>query len=255
MPLSAAGQIREILRAGLLAGLIAGLAAGAFGLAVGEGALDNAIAVEHAEAHPAPEAHSHGSAGEEELVSRQAQHFGLVLATTLFGLCAGGLIALAFASLRGRTAHRSDWRLALGLVGSVYLAAVLLPFLKYPANPPGVGDPGSIETRTELYLVMVVGGLCALLAAWRIAQSVSPERRGRRLAAGGATFAGLALILVVALPSPEAVPGGYPGAILSDFRLASLGLQLTLWSVLAGSFAWLVSRPARGDRLAHGLRR
>jgi pimeloyl-ACP methyl ester carboxylesterase len=244
VPLSSGSPIRAIVLAGLLAGLIAGLAAGAFGLAVGESKINDAIAVESL-MHEASAADGNAAVEDKPLVSRPTQHLGLVVATTLFGVSVGGLLALAFALLRGRTAHRSDRRLALGLTAAVFVAAVAVPFLKYPANPPGVGSPETIGYRTELYLLMVGGCLVALLAAWRVARLVPVGHRVRRLLAGGATFAGLASILTLRLPEIAEVPAGFPDGLLSDFRLASIGLQLTLWGVLALSFAWLVSRPLR----------
>jgi hypothetical protein len=246
VPLRSDSPIRSIVLAGLVAGLIAGLAAGAFGLTVGESRIDDAIAVESSLDQPA--GHDHAAtaqADDEPLVFRATQHLGLVVATSLYGLAIGGLLALGFASLRGRTAHRSDRRLALGLVGSVFVAAVAVPFLKYPANPPGVGDPGTIGYRTELYIVMVVGCLVALVAAWSVARLVPVRHRILRPLAGAATFAELAAILVLGLPEIAEVPVRFPDGLLSDFRLISLGLQLTLWSVLALTFAALVSRLLR----------
>lgn len=243
MPLSGSSPIRGIVLAGLLAGLIGGLAAGGFGLAVGESKINDAIAVESS-MHEAS-AHGGHAAEDKPLVSRATQHLGLVVATTLFGIAVGGLLALAFALLRGRTAHRSDRRLALGLTAVVFVAVVAVPFLKYPANPPGVGSPGTIGYRTELYVLMVGSCLVALLAAWRVARLVPIDHGVRRLLAGGATFVALASILVLRLPEIAEVPAGFPAGLLSDFRLAAIGLQLTLWSVLALSFAWLVSRRLR----------
>ena len=241
MPLSDGSPVRAIVVAGLLAGLMAGLAAGAFGLAVGESRIDDAIAVESS-LHDAPAADGNAAVEDEPLVSRATQHFGLVAATTLFGVAVGGLLALAFALLRGRTAHRSDRRLALGLTAAVFVAAVAVPFLKYPANPPGVGSPETIGYRTELYLLLVGGCLVALLAAWRVALLVPVRHRWWRMLSGGATFVALVAILVLRLPEIAEVPAEFPDGLLSDFRLASIGLQLTLWGVLALSFAALVSR-------------
>jgi hypothetical protein len=177
-----------------------------------------------------------------------------VLATGLYGLALGGLLALGFAALRGRTAHRSDRRLALGLTAALFVAVAVVPLLKYPANPPGVGDPETIGYRTELYLVMVGGSLAALLAAWRVARLIPAERRSLGNAAAGVTFLALTAVLAVALPGVDEVPSAYSTGLIDDFRLASAGLQLTLWSVLGVSFATLVGRraswsgPARASR-------
>ena len=234
-----ASGIRSIVSAGLLAGLFAGIAAGMLGLAIGESRIDGAIEWEESQ-------HGHGSSHEGgSLVSRPLQHVGLVVATGLYGLSVGGLLAFVFAAVRGRTEHRSDARLALALTAALFLAAVAVPFVKFPANPPGVGDPGSIGYRTELYLVMVAGCLAALLAGWRVARLVPPARRIVRPVAGAATFALLVGLLALALPVVDEVPPGFPADLLAEFRVTSWVVQLTLWCVMGGSFARLVSARPR----------
>jgi hypothetical protein len=244
-------MIRELVIRGLVAGLVAGVCAGAIGLLVGEGQIDRAIAVESSIGASAPAAaageHAHGAgdAGRVE-VARPVQRAGLVVATSLYGLALGGLVGLAFAALRGRTAHRTERRLALALVASLFVAVVAVPLLKYPANPPGVGDPRTIGYRTELYLALVGGSLAALLAAWRGARLIAPRRSRLRLVTGAAGFCALSAILIGALPAVDEVSAAYPTGLLHDLRFDSAVLQLTLWSVLGISFAWLLGgrRPA-----------
>jgi hypothetical protein len=218
--------LRFVLR-GLLAGAVAGACAGTLGLLVGEPVLDRAIGIE-----------DHAGGGDPE-VSRSLQRLGLVLATGLYGVAIGGLVGLVFAAMRGRTAHRDDARLALALTAALFAAAVAVPFLKYPAAPPGVGDPETIGRRTELYLLLVGGSLAALLAAWRVAAALPERRPALRTIVGLVTFCALAGLLAVALPGVDEVPAGYPSGLLDDFRLASGALQLTLWSVLGIGFAVL----------------
>lgn len=241
-------MIRALVIRGLIAGLVAGVCAGALGLAMGETQIDRAIALEATLASPEAK-HVHDGGAE---VSRATQRLGLVLATGLYGLAIGGLVALAFAALRGRTAHRSDRCLAFGLTAALFVAVAVIPLVKYPASPPGVGEPETSGYRTELYLVMVAGSLAALLAAWRLARLVPAHRRGWRTATAVASFATLTAILALALPGIDEVPSAYPGGLLADFRLASAALQLTLWSVLGLSFAILVGRrPRRPSRPSH----
>jgi hypothetical protein len=270
--------IRGFVLRGLLAGLIGGICAGALGLVIGEGQIDRAIEVETAlggstatdavggsaqsaadgnpgdrSREPSPEGgagDSRGGAaagdGSGVEVSRGTQNAGLVVATGIYGLAIGGLVALVFVALRGRTAHRTDARLALGLTAGLFAAVVVIPFLKYPAGPPGVGDPETIGYRTELYLALVAGSLAALLAAWRLATLVPVAHRAWRLAAAIGSFCVLVGLLALALPGVDEVPAAYPADLLTEFRVASAALQVTLWSVLAAGFAILVDRgPSR----------
>jgi len=41
----------------------------------------------------------------------------------------------------------------------------VLPQLKYPANPPAVGDPETIGYRSELYFLMILISIAAAIAA------------------------------------------------------------------------------------------
>jgi putative cobalt transporter subunit CbtA len=205
-------MVAPLVFRGLAAGLGAGLAAGLVAFVFGEPLIADAISLET----------GHGDA----LVSREGQRAGLFLATSLYGLATGGLFALAFATARGRTPARSDARLAAGLAAALFTAVVLVPFLKYPASPPGVSHPESITERTMLYLMLVASSLLALLAASRTARSA-----GR--AAGLAVFAVTVACVLLVLPSAEAAPGSHSEALVTGFRLASLGVQTVMWSSLA----------------------
>ena len=60
-----------------------------------------------------------------------------------------------------------DWRAAIAVAVTGFAGVFLLPFLKYPANPPAVGDPDTIGRRTALYLVAVAWSLLAAWGGWR----------------------------------------------------------------------------------------
>jgi putative cobalt transporter subunit CbtA len=241
-----------ILLRGLLAGLIAGLLAGVFAYTTGESRIDAAIAIEEAAApaEPAADGHDHGDA----LVSREGQKGGLFLATALYGVAMGGLLATAYTVLRRRLRTRSDTRAAFGLAGAALLGVVLVPFGKYPANPPAVGDPATINQRTISWLAIVVIGLVAVWAgvvASRALRAGAPE--WLRATAAVAGFLIVVAIGYVLLPSVDEVPDTFPASLLWDFRLASLGTQVTLWTGLGLAFAALLHRlrPAAPVERAH----
>ncbi|SEG97985.1 Uncharacterized membrane protein, predicted cobalt tansporter CbtA [Nonomuraea solani] len=240
-------MVRTLLVRGLLLGLLAGLIAGGFAFAFGEPHVDSAIALEEAAtpAHAAPaheEAPEHGH-GEEAVVSRPVQKAGLFLATGLYGLAVGGVFALVYAGLRGRVGPRSDGLLALAAAGTAFTAVILVPFLKYPANPPAVGDPGTINGRTLLYVVMVLVGLAATAIAVATARRVTAGPWARWVAAALAF-----LVPVVAawalLPPIDEVPADFPATLLWEFRLASLGTQLVFWTAFGVLFGWVSDRAA-----------
>src|SRR5689334_2008153 len=138
---------RSLLIRGMLAGLVAGLVAFVVARFFGEGSVAQAIAFEGA--HAAEHAAGHG--GEEELVSRGTQAgLGLLTATLVYGVGLGGIFALVFAALSGRLGAFGARTLAGLLALGAFVTVGLVPFLKYPPNPPAVGDGDTIVRRTTL---------------------------------------------------------------------------------------------------------
>ncbi|GAA1565733.1 CbtA family protein [Kribbella sancticallisti] len=238
----------SLLVRGLIVGLFAGLLAGTFAYVMGEPHIDSAIAIEEA----AGAAHTHDANGkavpaepdEEPLVSRDGQRFGLFLATTLYGVALGGIFAVGFALLRRRLRTSSDSYAALGLAAAGFVGIVLVPFVKYPPNPPAVGDPETITQRTVTYLLSLVIGLLAVWAG--VAASRWAARFGDapwiRLGLGAAAFLATVVAAYLILPSINEVPGSFPATLLWQFRFASLGTQATLWLLLGFGYAALVDR-------------
>jgi predicted cobalt transporter CbtA len=229
-----------ILLRGLLAGLIAGLLAGVFAYATGESRIDAAIAIEEATAHAADPA---ADDAHDELVSRPVQKGGLFLATALYGVAMGGLLATGYTLLRRRLRTPSDTRAAYGLAGAALLGIVLVPFLKYPPNPPAVGDPATINQRTISYLSIVVIGLVAVSAG--VVAFRSPRRNAPEWVHAAAAVLGFVAVVAIGyllLPAIDEVPESFPPSLLWNFRLASLGTQATLWTVLGLAFAALLGR-------------
>ena len=234
MPLTA----RSLLVRGLVAGLLAGLLAGLFALFVGEPPVDQAIAIEEAQAAAEPEP------SEESPFSRPAQKAGLFLATGVTGLALGALFALAYALTASYRPVRSPWTRSLALAGDGFLAVVLLPFLRYPANPPAVGDSDTVGARTLGWLAAIVIGLGAVVLAAHLRERVLP--RGRPLADSAwaaVLVAALALVFLVVPANPDQV--SFPSTLLWEFRLTSLATSALLWAALGAAFGLLGERAVR----------
>ncbi len=234
-------MITPYLRRGMAAGLLAGLLAGLFAFFTGEPLLDRAIGLEESTAH----------SSDEEVFSRATQKVGLFFATGLSGVFVGGLFGLMYAYFRGRMAAGSEWTRSVSLTAVIFAGAVLIPFLKYPANPPTVGDPATIGTRTAAYLALVGLSLLAVLAAWHASRYL--RERGVSAPVRQVTV-GLGLIIAVTglfmgLPA-AADPGEFPAGLLWSFRLSSLGTQTVLWASLGAIFGLLGERAEA--RKTHG---
>jgi predicted cobalt transporter CbtA len=80
------------------------------------------------------------------------QKGGEIAAGTILGLSLGSLFGIVFAYSRGSVPGSNNKKKALVIAGIMWFALFLLPALKYPANPPGVGNPETIYYRQSLYL-------------------------------------------------------------------------------------------------------
>ncbi|WP_121012169.1 CbtA family protein [Saccharothrix australiensis] len=242
---------RSVLLRGIGAGGVAGLLAGLVGLVVVEVPIRAALAVEEARAAAEPAGsggHDHG-----ELVGRGAQLVGGVLAAVIVGLAVGALFATAYAGSRRWFAGRPPFSRSVSLAAAVFGAAALLPAVKYPANPPAVGDPATVGYRTVLYLGLIAAGLLvvagASLLASRLGHLSGPVRS--TVVALAVVAAGTLLLLVFPAP-PDAIPADMPSAVLWEFRLASLAETATLWLGLGVVFGLLVDPAVRADKVREG---
>jgi Probable cobalt transporter subunit (CbtA) len=153
-------MVGNLLLRGMLVGVFAGLLAFGFARIFGEPQVDRAIAFEEQMDQ------AKGEAPEPELVSRETQA-GLGLFTGVIVYCAavGGLFSLVFAFVFGRVGRLGARATAALLALGGFVAIVLVPDLKYPANPPSVGNPETIGLRTELFFVMLVISVAARTCA------------------------------------------------------------------------------------------
>ncbi|MDP8973385.1 MAG: CbtA family protein [Actinomycetota bacterium] len=243
-------MIAPYLRRGMAAGLLAGLLAGLFAFIVAEPLLDQAIGMEQRTHQEGQASATHTHEDEGEVFSRSTQKVGLFFATGLSGVLVGGLFGLVFAYFRGRMDSESDWTRSLSLAAALFAGAVLVPFLKYPANPPTVGDPDTIGARTVAYFAIVGLSLLAILAAWYVSKLL--RERGVsapvRQVAVGLGLVTVVIGLLVGLPATTD-PGEFPAGLLWSFRLSSLGTQLVLWAGLAALFGLLCERANRSKLL------
>ena len=244
------GSFKTLLLRGLLAGLIAGLLAATVGYFVGEPQIDAAIAIEEAAAAPVEHgqdtAQAPGNSHEDEeapLVSRSGQKAGQFLALGLAGMAFGALFASAV-NIARRFTNLSGPQLSLTSAVLAWAAIVAVPFFKYPATPPAVGDPESMNERTWLWLAAVVLGLLAIAAAVAVYRALAvPDTL--RLVAGVGAFVVVTTVGYVLLPGVNEVADDFPATLLWHFRVASLAETTTLWASLGLAFAALTEFASR----------
>jgi hypothetical protein len=143
------------------------------------------------------------------------------------------------------------------LAGAAFVAVYLVPFLKYPANPPSVGNPDTIQYRTALYFGMILISVAAMVACLNLGRALLGRiERWHAVLAAGATYIVIVLVAYAVLPSINEVPQAFPAVLLWQFRTVSLGMQAILWTALALLFGELTERSLRAVAMpARPLRR
>jgi hypothetical protein len=227
---------KRIIARGLLAGAIGGVPAFIFARTFVEPVIDRAIAFEEAAAH----GHDHGV----ELFTRGVQaNIGLGFGVLAFSVAMGALFAVAYCVAYGRVGDLSPRLLSMLLAGAMLLSLYVIPFLKYPPNPPAVSLDETIRQRTLLYLLMVVLSAALLVAAVWLGRQLADRFGGwsaTLFAAGGYVLAITVVMLV--MPTIDETPGSFPADDLYEFRLYSLGTQLVMWLTIGVVFASTVAR-------------
>ena len=228
----------SVLLGAVLLGVLAGLLSAAFLSITGEPSIEEAIAIEEANAAKADDhLGATGHESEEPEVSRDVQRgAGLFGAYALTGAAFGAFFGVTFLALRKRIPRL----LTRALVAGTVLAGAITvsPWLKYPPNPPAVGDPATLSERQTLYAAVIVLTLVVLLGAAQLSARLRAAGwvdDQRLLLVAAAVVVPMGVIYALMPPAPDDI--AVPATLLWRFRLASLGGNLLLWVVLSLGFA------------------
>lgn len=239
-----ASSMRTLLLRGMLAGLLAGLCAFVFLKTLGESQVGRAIRVEGRIDD------ANGVTPMPEVISRNIQStLGLATGTTVVGVALGGVFALAFAAAFGRVGSSDPRVAAVVLAACGFVVVHLVAFLKYPANPPSIGQPDTIGRRTALYFLMLAISVLVAVGTLLVERRIAP-----RFGTWNASIvAGIGMVVVLGvlyavLPSVNEVPATFPASTLWRFRIASLGGQFVLWAVIGLVFGALTEAAQRPKR-------
>jgi predicted cobalt transporter CbtA len=233
---------RSVILWAVLVGIVAGLFAATFLRIVAEPVIDDAIAIE--DARIAAEPHH---AADPEQVSRDDQKgAGLFIGWAFLGAAYGLILSITALALRGRWL---DPFRRVAVAGTIIAGAlVAVPWLKYPPNPPAVGDPATAGERQRLWWFVIILGVLVLAGLAHLSSRLrqadwSDARRIAVVAALGVVAFGLIMVLMPG--NPDTIPDEVPAALIWRFRLASLGGNAVLWGLLTVGFGLLCSEAAR----------
>ncbi|MBO1753873.1 CbtA family protein [Allobranchiibius sp. CTAmp26] len=205
-----------------------------------------------------------------DIFSRTIQaNVGIGVGMVFFGVAMGLLFAVTYTICLGRAGGVRARTLALLVAGGGLLSMYVVPFLKYPANPPAIGHEDTIRSRSVLYLTMTLAAVLLLIGAVLLGRWLQ-ARLGTwnaALAAGAAyvVAVGIVMALLPSLgelaanvhtfgrhatetplplrdPQGRIVYPGFPADTLATFRIYSLLAQVILWGAIGLVFAPLAER-------------
>ncbi len=245
-------MVGNLIFRGFIIGIVAGLLAFGWARTFGEPPVNEAINFEseqnEAKAAAAIAAGKKPVPEDPEIFSRSVQGgIGLLTGVVAVGAGLGALFAVLFAFASGRIGQLRPGATSVLVAFLGWISVYVVPALKYPANPPSVGEPDTIKYRTGLYFLMLAISIASMLSAWMLGRRLTP-----RYGSWNASVVALVCYLAVLgiffwiLPGIDEVPAEFPAVTLWHFRVASLGIQTVLWGsigVLFGCLSeWSITR-------------
>lgn len=225
-----------VLQRAVTAGLVTGLLMGLYLYLVVEPTVSEAIVLEESLAAADPT--------EEQRFTRGEQTAGGVAANVTYAVIMAVIFGVVLARCRHHLPGRSDLARSLWLAGAGFTVFALIPALKYPANPPAVGDPDTVDERTLQYLACLAVSLVAAIALFQLAERLRhrTDPTTRTAAVTAAAVALYGVILVVLPASPDEIAPQVPASLVWDFRIRSIGNLALLWTGLGMGTGLLLQR-------------
>ena len=229
----------------LLSGAIAGTILGLINQVIVEPFVDQAIDIEKQNMISRGE-----DVDRQELNSyRLWQKGGGTVAGTVLGTSIGALFGLVFAFARNSLPGSNEKKKGIILAGIMFFVLFLVPALKYPANPPAVGDPETIVYRQSLYIgILAISGFSALGVALLYRNIGAIESKKIIIPLTYAAIIAIAFLILP--PNPDEIT--ISTDLLMDFRIASTLTMGIFWGILGivlGSF-WDKIKPHETAEIA-----
>lgn len=219
----------------IVSGAIAGVILAGMNMIIVEPLIDKAIGIETANAVASGE----NVDMNEQDSFRVWQKAGSVVAGSILGMAFGSLLGIVYAFSRKVLPFSGDRKRAVFLSVVMCLVLFVVPFIKYPGNPPAVGDPETILIRESLYLgflgVSAISALCLGILFHRHRQI---SHISIILPLIYAAIMSSAFVLFP--PNPDKI--SIPMDLVNSFRIASGLTMVGFWIILGTIFGLLWSK-------------
>ena len=229
-----------------MSGAFAGTIHGMTNLAIVEPYLDKAIRIENQNLFASGEEEDTSEFWVEYNSYRDWQKGGQVLAGAILGTSIGALFGIVYALSRRALPQGNDMKKTFVLAAVMWFSMYIIPFLKYPANPPTVGDGETVVLRAILYLSFIVISGFGVVGFYQVYKRL--EKSKKMVAVAGYT-AFIGIVFVLMPPNPDEITA--PMDLVNGFRAMSVVAVTIFWIALAfilGAF-WQKFRPDSEARL------
>ena len=218
----------------LLSGASAGFVHGTINFAIVEPYLEDAIGIENQNLFASGDAEDSPEFWVEYEGYRAWQKSGQILAGVILGISMGSLFGIVYALTRQSLPGNHDVKKSLLLAGIMWSTLYLIPFLKYPANPPTVGDDETVVLRAILYLSFIAISGVGALAFYKLSKKFKNNKKLISLI-GYAVF--ISVVFFVMPENPDEITA--PMNLVNEFRFVSVLGVSSFWisvGVILGLF-------------------
>jgi hypothetical protein len=217
----------------IIAGLLAGVVHGMFNIILVEPYLDNAIGIENQRLFAEGQAKDTPQFWQKFSDYRIWQKQGSIVSGAILGIATGALFGLVFAYSRQSLPGKNDVVKALVLGAIMWATIFFIPFLKYPANPPTVGDPSTITLRASTYVIFILVSGLGALGFSRMYKRLKNKKFLAFL--GYAIF--ITVVFLIMPPNPDKI--SISMELVNGFRAISAATMTIYWVSNALILGWL----------------
>jgi len=142
----------------------------------------------------------------------------------ILGTSVGSLFGIVFALSRNSLPGKNNIKKALILSGIMWMTLYLIPFLKYPANPPTVGDSETVVLRAILYLSFIAISGIGSIGFYKLSKKFKNKKKFVSLIGYG-VFISIAFVMMPDNPDEITAPMN----LVNEFRLMSVLGVSSFW--------------------------
>ena len=208
----------------LVSGALAGTIHGITNLAIVEPYLDQAIGIENQNLFASGEEKDTPQFWVEYDAYRDWQKSGQVLAGAILGTSIGALFGIIYALSRNSLPQGNDLKKTITLAGMMWLTIYFIPFLKYPANPPTVGDGETVALRAILYISFILISGFGAFTFYKLSKKFQNNKKYLGLF-GYVVFIVIAFFVMPENPDQITAPMN----LVNEFRLMSILGVSSFW--------------------------